>query len=336
MKRIVVLTLLLPVAAFWAALALPGTGHATPWNELVVFGDSLSDMGNAYTLSSGLFPPSPPYAQRFSNGPVAAEYLAQRLGVPLAPSTVPGGTDFAVGGATTGVGNYNFTINSPAGLQSIPAMQNTGIAAQIAAFTGGGFAFDPARTLFMVWGGPNDIRLALATGADPGAAAGQAVQNLFLDVYALALSGATHFLVPDLPDLGKTPEAIAAGPAAEAGLEALSVGFNMGLAAAMAQVASLVGADVTVFDTFGEMNRILSDPGAFGFSNTTTPCVDTPALATGCQGYLFFDSVHPTTAGHAILGEAFAAAVPEPATMVLLLAGGMLLVLVRRGPKVLG
>ena len=54
MKRIVVLTLLLPVAALWAALALPGTGHATPWSELVVFGDSLSDMGNAAPATIGL------------------------------------------------------------------------------------------------------------------------------------------------------------------------------------------------------------------------------------------------------------------------------------------
>ena len=43
----------------------------------------------------------PPYAQRISNGPVAVEYLAGRLGVPLAPS-LAGGTNYAVGGAATG------------------------------------------------------------------------------------------------------------------------------------------------------------------------------------------------------------------------------------------
>lgn len=61
--------------------------------------------------------------------------------------------------------------------------------------------FVPNRTLFMVWGGPNDLFLALAQGNDPAAAL-QAVPNLAGDVLALAQLGAPQFLVPNMANLG--------------------------------------------------------------------------------------------------------------------------------------
>ncbi len=307
-------------------LALPPSASSTPWSELVVFGDSLSDGGNAFALSGGLFPPSPPYAERFSNGPVAAEYLAGHLGVPLTRSSV-GGTNFAVAGATTGVLNYNFEINFPGGINQVGALKNSGIAGQIGQFAASNPVFDPARTLFMVWGGPNDFFLAQATNTDLIAAATQAVNNLAGDVLGLAQLGAQHFLVPNMPDLGRVPEAIAMGPLAQAQLEQLSLGFNGGLATAMGQVESLFGLDVRVFDTFAFMNQILDDPTAAGFTDTTTPCIATPAVLTGCTGFVFFDNDHPTTAAHALLGSGFATAVPLPAPLALVLSGIVLLAL---------
>jgi phospholipase/lecithinase/hemolysin len=52
--------------------------HAAAFTKLVVFGDSLSDPGNAAALSSGVFPGTPD--GRVSNGPVAAELLAASFG----------------------------------------------------------------------------------------------------------------------------------------------------------------------------------------------------------------------------------------------------------------
>jgi phospholipase/lecithinase/hemolysin len=307
-------------------LALPLPASATPWNTLVVFGDSLSDTGNAFALSGGFFPPSPPYAERFSNGPVAAEYLAGHLGVPLTPSSA-GGTNFAVAGATTGLLNYNFDVNFPAGINQVGPLKNTGIAGQIGQFTASNPVFDPAHTLFMVWGGPNDLFLALANNTDPIAAAIQAVNNLAGDVLGLAQLGAQHFLVPNMPDLGRTPEAIALGPLAQAQLDLLSLGFNGGLATAMGQMESVFALDVRVFDTFAFMNHILDDPAGVGFTDTTTPCVFTPSVFTGCAGFVFFDNVHPTTAAHALLGSGLASAVPFPAPLALVLSGIVFLVL---------
>ncbi|MGA7806692.1 SGNH/GDSL hydrolase family protein, partial [Bradyrhizobium sp.] len=75
-------------------MAMTSSAFASSFSSVIVYGDSLSDNGNLYSLIG--YPPPPYYDGRFSNGPVAAEQLATNLGAPL--------YDFAVGGATSGVG----------------------------------------------------------------------------------------------------------------------------------------------------------------------------------------------------------------------------------------
>src|SRR6478735_5742525 len=87
------------VASAFVLSLIPAVASAGPITSLYVFGDSLSDDGNAFLLTGG-FPPAP-YAQRASNGPVAVERLAFDLGLTLAPAAL-GGTNYAVVGATTG------------------------------------------------------------------------------------------------------------------------------------------------------------------------------------------------------------------------------------------
>lgn len=295
------------------------------YNSLFVFGDSLSDSGNAYAFSGGAWPPSPPYAQQFSNGPTAAQYLAGKLGIALLPST-SGGTNFAVGGATTGVLNYNYEVQSPFPLPS--TLQQTGTLAQVAGFVGGAPSFDPARSLFMLWAAPNDLFLALAQDSDPVAAVSAAVSNLITSVGLLASVGATDFLVPNMPNLAQTPFGLSQGVQGRAALSQLSAGFNdalqnvLGLARAGLIPGLPAGLDLMAFDVAGYLDEVISDPAAFGFDDVTTPCV---LQQTGCDGYLFFDGVHPTTAGHLLLAERFFATVPEPATLALLVLGGIAL-----------
>ena len=102
----------------WLAPPMPGLCRAH------LFGDSLSDTGNnalAFDAVGGLrassgdaaphaaepadIIPTYPYASdRYSNGPVWADYFANVLGVTLLPSSPARGTNYAHGGARTVMG----------------------------------------------------------------------------------------------------------------------------------------------------------------------------------------------------------------------------------------
>ena len=209
-------------------------------------------------------------------------------------------------------------------------LSNTGILNQVGAFLAGGPVIDPLHSLFLVWGGPDDFFL------DPSpAAAANAVNNLANSIGALYLGGARRFLVPNMPDLSLTPFGRALPPLERAGLQALSAGFNVGLEAALSAADGLPGIDIVRFDTFGLVAAITSNPAAFGFANAEVPCLsgtyETGVLVCADpDSYVFWDSLHPTTAGHRALGDAFADAVaPEPA-VVALTGLGLALGLMRR------
>lgn len=339
--------LLLIVGAL--AWAIAGSAQAN-YLSLYAFGDSLSDAGNAYTLSYGLIPPSPPYDHRFSNGPVAVEQLATDLGISgfhaslLSP---PGGTDYAVAGADTGRGNYS-TISLPGPLGGLLA--NTGMATQVGGFVSAAPAFNPATTLFFLWGGANDIFTALDTNANLTTAVTDAIRNLSIEIAALASIGADHFLVPNLPDLGVTPFGLSSGYSS--GLSALSASFDTGLSWALTGLQSRLGLDIRQFDVFGFMNKVIGDPSAFGFTNVTDPCLNGLTVCADPSQYLFWDSVHPTTsadailaaqfrnsldptaAANSILAAGFASSVPEPTTIALVGVGLLGLGFSRRKRKV--
>jgi phospholipase/lecithinase/hemolysin len=131
-------------------------------------------------------------------------------------------------------------------------------------------------------------------------------------VGALQSAGATHILVPGMPDLSLTPEY-------HGNLAAQS--FNAGLQANLP-------AGVIYFDTYGLVHTVVANPGAYGFIDVTDPClvVNTPPTPpTVCSNptqYLFWDDLHPTTTADRILGAEFYQAVtPEPSTFLMVGTG---------------
>ncbi len=270
---------------------------ASSFPAIVVYGDSLSDNGNLYKLAS--YPPSPPYDQRFSNGPVAVEQLAAMWGVPL--------YDFAVGGATSGVGNYadGGTQTTP-GIIGLPGMQ-----AELAASAPLLTPPFTSSALFIVWGGANDFLVAGSITT--------AVSNIDSIITTLLGAGAQHILVPGMPDLGLTPD-FYGDPLATA----YALQFNTLLLASLPSGATYV-------DTFNLLHAINANPGAYGLTDATDPCFNGVTVCANPNQYLFWDGFHPTTAADAILANDFAAAAPEPSSIVLIGSGmSGLAVLIRR------
>lgn len=340
------------VFALLVAVAMPLPSHAglMEMTSLFVFGDSLSDGGNSglrtqqYTGNPAvIFPPPPYYNGQYSNGPVAVEYLWNQYN-PSNPSgfkpSLAGGTNYAIGGSTTGTANFN-TVNPSVPDFLKPAYANYGNAWQLQSFATAKPAFNPATSLFVVWLFPNDVFYSGATGMLPGKVPGSpgggdlvsnGIANILTTILTLAAAGAEHFLIPNMPDLGLTPE-FKGGPQ-QAFLSALTGIFNTNLAAQLTALDDLLAGEIVQFDTAASFARILADPDAYGFTNTTESCVAN--LASGkCNpgnwdSWLFWDGVHPTTATHQLLASQFATAVPEPSSIVLLAIALLAIVWVAR------
>lgn len=317
------------------ALLAPLTANASlqTLGNLFVFGDSLSDGGNYNGPGGpGAFPPSPYNGARYSDGPTAVEYLWQAYNpgnTSFRPSNF-GGTNYALGGATTGSFSFN-SINSnvPPALQPWFGSQG-GVANQVAQFAGGcNGCFDAANSLFVVWAFPNDVFTNAALGSaglPPAQLIANGVNNIVGAIQTLASEGAQHFLVPNLPDLGALPDF-----RGNAGLTGLAMAFDSALAAALTALDQALSAEIVQFDTFSAVKNLMQNPGAYGFTNVTDACLGSPACDPST--WLFWDGVHPTTAGQAILGAQFAAAVPEPASLWLIVAALLVLAVSRRGNR---
>lgn len=310
MKRIGYLLTLFTLFASCAA-------HAD-YSDLFVFGDSLSDSGNnavvfapsitPVPISGNSFIPTFPYASgRYSDSQVWAQYFASSLGLSANPSLL-GGTDWAFGGARTGPVSSNLFVPLPPTLET-----------QVAFFLAQNSNVAPNDALYVLAGGGQNARDALdqiiSTCSDQScvqsviasAAAAYAADTATM-VADLELAGADSIIVWDTPDVGKAPAVVAAGGS----LIGTSVASAMNQALALA-----LGSDpnVKIFDFFGLIDDVVANPGAFGLTNVSDAC----AQFINCDPstYLFWDGIHPTSAGHMILAQSMLRTVPEPATLAL-------------------
>jgi phospholipase/lecithinase/hemolysin len=311
-------SLVIRLAAWCALLFAPMPSWSS---EIIVFGDSLSDVGNAFAATGGKVPPVPYYSGRFSNGPLWVEQLAPKLNAPIPTPTYKGGTDYAFAGAATGATPLGTQLGTPAGFS--PFMTSTGkfianvpslpsqVASYIAGLKGG---MPAAHTLAIVWAGANDFFDGQTNPTIPA-------KNIAAIVSRLIAAGVKNFLVPNLPDLSKTPFGLSSSTAMQQGLHALSAGFDKALSADLGPLTSAAGVHIHTMDTFGLFQQIQANPAQFHLSNVTDEDILTGKPSA--PGYLFWDGVHPTTAGHEILAQQAVAAVgsPEPGSLALVVSG---------------
>lgn len=273
----------------------PASALPVSYSNVVVFGDSLSDVGNtANHWLAGLasFFGDDTFDAvtdgRFSNGPVWAEYLATRLGLPGSASARSdnGGDNYAHGGARTGSGTLTLGV-----------IDNLG--RQVSNYTN---AHNPTgNELFILWGGGNDL---LDNANSPATIR----NNMASHITALVNDGAQRFLVLNLPLLGNIPRNL--GTANQTPLNNSAALYNDLIETELTSLQTTLGIDITLFDVESTFDRLLSEPANFGFTNTTQSAFINNAADP--DNYVFWDQIHPTTAAHNILADAAFVALHDP------------------------
>lgn len=296
-----------------AAMGAVSSAAVASYSEVYFFGDSLTDTGNLYA-SEGI-PVSPPYFDGgFSNGPLWSATFANALGL----ASTAGSNNFAWAGATV----IDYGREQP----EIPQ--------QLALFLGATSGVADPDALYVIMGGANDIDEASLDPLSAGANIMAAAEAVNAMVNSLYLAGARNILVGNLPDVGLTPRAVAAGMAA--GATALSQLFNATLSGLLAVTeAANSDLDIDRLDMYALLNDAVANPAAYGFGNVTSACMEGVLGLPGTEcsdpdSYLFWDSMHPSARAHDLIAQAALRAIPEPAAI--LLCAVALLALLRFSP----
>jgi phospholipase/lecithinase/hemolysin len=282
--------------------------------HIYVFGDSLSDTGNAWKIIED-FPREnikdlPTEIQslfeanrlnehyfegRYSNGLLWVDYLASKLGV--AEDAI---SNFAVGGATTGTNNLvNAAIH--------PLLNAPGLQQQVESFTANNPSAD-SDALYIVWAGVNDY---LDGVTDPTTT----LDNLSMIVTSLVNAGAKNILVGDLPDYGHFPVSVDTSnsrfpgrfdSSIVSGLSSVIKAHNSALPKTLNFLRQSLGSDINLipFQTSALFDEIISSPGNFNLTNVTNACVTSPdTVCNNPDEYLFWDNTHPTTVAHRLVAD---------------------------------
>jgi len=305
----------------------------TTIDKMIVFGDSLSDNGNIYSITSKLhktvppipvIPKKPPYYKgRFSNGLNWADNAAAAMEIDLA--------DYAYGGSWA----------EP--LQDSGQLIPFSLGMQVNFYLVKGI-FDRHKEnhLYVVWSGSNDY---LQGRPDPVYATSKAVATIEKQVTSLIYYGAKQFLIMGIPDLSGTPEVAERGPEAQVSAKEISYMHNEKLEKLIQKLRE-ENKDVTFvyINIVKQMEQMLAHPEEYHLKNIKEACykggyylnrklirmneieaakkehidiLNNPSLRTayitsmlaenGVQScsnpdeYLYWDQVHPTRVTHYLM-----------------------------------
>jgi outer membrane lipase/esterase len=268
-------------------------------------------------LAAGGIDPAPPqpgyFEGRFSNGYNFADYVSLDLFGRPTTAAVFGGMNFAVGGAQAA---------------EVPGDASPSFAEQLALFSASGQTFSNESLVLVTFGG-NDVRsqlAAAATGATPTLS--PAVSAFYANLSTLIGLGAQNVLVTGLPDVGQIPGVTQLGSPALSGLGTqLSFGLNQAINQSVAGLGTQTGYNLQFFDLFAYQASIYGDPTSVGLPaslDRSRACLQVPGAAPTCNGFVYFDAIHPTTQVHRAIATGITAQlapVPEPGTWALMLLG---------------
>lgn len=302
--------------------------------HLVVFGDSLSDNGNAAAALASAGQTLGNYASNaYTDGPQTTpatggpyglwiDQFATILGVPDPQPFVMytggmlftngSGTNFAVASALAG-NNPNF---SPTNYLNPANAQVPGTTNQVQLFLSFNGGYASPENLYVFWAGANNVYQSLGNVSSFFAfpvIAKDAADSIAGNIATLARAGAKHFLWLNLPPLGQIPYVNdnsnrfvrELGRAAGDGA---ALAFNDEMAWNIALLERQYGIDIIAVNTNSLFNSIVASPGRFGFVNVKDAgwCGTDGVLTCRLDnpnGFLFWDELHPTTAANEVLAQ---------------------------------
>ncbi|HEX6410422.1 MAG TPA: autotransporter domain-containing protein [Sphingomicrobium sp.] len=286
-----------------AAFSIGTPAAAQRVDEIIAFGDSYADDGNALQLA-GINPATTVIypTGRFTGGSNFNDTLSTLLGVPV--------NNFAIGGALTN--NANTSVGLP------------GFTFEVASFAAGGGGVFPtisptfdANDLVTVSIGGNDARVFQQGGgtvAAAPAAAAAAVANAEANLDVLVAAGAPtiSFLAGNTALL---PE-VALNPAAQAVRNAYSTAFNAGIQDVLAGYAAN-GVMVHYLDLTTMLQQVSANLSAYGFTSAgpcapVAQCLDN---AYSSQFVFYVDALHPTSHTSAVIAQYIAVQLQAPLTL---------------------
>lgn len=311
---------MLTTRALFAATALATAALATPAqaqriDNVVAFGDSYADTGNAVALI--LANPLVPAATkqqiltvyptgRFSGGTNYIDTLAQILGADI--------ENYAIGGAQTGTGNQNPGLP---GFQQQVGLFLSGSVPPGTPFPQSNGTFEEGDLLAVSIGGNDARAYQLNGGTQAGAAAAASVSVAQATAGLNALVGAGAPTISFLAgDTGRLPE-IAGNPTGAGIRTAFSTAFNTGIQSTLAGYAAN-GVMVHYLDLSAVLDNVAANPTAYGITNGLVCPIfpDPTCIINGGKGYLFYgDALHLTSDGFAIVGRYVAAQLQAPLTL---------------------
>lgn len=319
----------LPAALLCLSLTgLALSAHGQVPKDLVIFGDSLSDVGNIANRTGDDFGVRYPGSTfnytdgRFTDGKDTDPAVRQRKGVwheqlaknffnlPKTTNSLDGGQDYAFGGAKTVAGVDHRSVFEDPILGNDVTIDIDNMGKQVSDYLAAHLP-DPA-TLFVLWGGANDI-----IDNQDATTVTNAANNIHDYVKQLAAAGARTFLVANVPPIGMVPNYSGRGnsQALNDACASYATQLSATLGTAQAELAAQ-GVAVTIhqLDVYDLFLRYLQKPQAYGF-------VDVAHLAQGedvnPDKYLFWDGLHPTTRGHALIAaEAYTALTGTPVVSI--------------------
>ncbi|KAJ2394169.1 hypothetical protein GGI05_002157, partial [Coemansia sp. RSA 2603] len=296
------------IFAYASAAVLSSVVIAAPVSNtpnLIIFGNSLSDVGNAAALTN-----SPAYWNgRYSNSYVWDEYAAKLLGMNL--------VNKAYGGATSN----NELSPATSGSISIPSLHD-----QVTTWleqNPSPSQYNLDNDIIEIEIGGNDVlhRAAglLAGTVDVTEFATQLAATIASDIKTLSDAGYKNINIWNLPAVEKTP--IITGYGAGSLVKPLVALLNQSVKSA---VDSVIASDpkasnVHIFDVNGLMEIALQPTvlSALGITDSTDACFtqDSSGKVSICSNpdeYFFYDGVHPASRMHYLWGIAAAVLTRDP------------------------